>query len=134
MSAIDYHIKQAEEKGQEWVEFLATYPDKRLVKRLAIIRKQLRMAAENKDEKGYELMLQWEHITICARMHKEEFNIPDSLIEQENKNQLLETEQETSNSLSEKRQEIITEILNEKQLPQKKQKLETDNDNQLSLF
>ena len=136
MSAIDYHIKQAEEKGQEWVEFLATYTDKRLVKRLAIVRKQLAIARQNEDEKGYELMLMWEHITICARMHKEEYNIPDALIEKEKTE--IEIEPEAITAITEKRQELLKEALKPKHNPESatEQNKSTTNEDeiQLSLF
>jgi hypothetical protein len=132
MSAIDYHLKQAEEKAQEWVEFLATYPDKRLVKRLAIVRKQLAIARQNEDEKGYELMLMWEHITICARMHKEEYNIPDALVEKE------EIQPEAIIAITEKRQELLKEALKPKHNPEPatEQNKNTSNEDeiQLSLF
>ncbi len=127
MRAIDYHLKQAEEKGQEWVEFLATYSDKRLVKRLSIIRKQLLIARQNEDEKSFELMLKWEHITICARMHKEEHNIPDTVYESEKNIKEIES----VIILSEKRQEILTEIIHQKS---RQQITNNESENQLSLF
>jgi hypothetical protein len=129
MKAIDYHIKQAEEHGHEWVEFLATYSDKRLIKRLGIIRKQKVMAAQNQDEKGFDLMLQWEHITICARIHKEEFNIPDAPIEKQDNE--IEIETEPIIILSEKRQEILTQTLKPKKI---KPSTTNEDNNQLSLF
>lgn len=127
MRAIDYHLKQAEEKAEEWVAFLATYSDKRLVKRLVIIRKQLLIAQQNKDEKGFELMLKWEHITICARMHKEEYNIPDSLTEQKENIEEIET----VIVLSEKRQNVLTEVINKKR---EQHSANNESENQLSLF
>lgn len=128
MRAIELRIQEAHEKADEWIEFLATYSDERLDKRIDIIRKQQVIAEQNQDELGFEYMLIMEQITISARMYKEENNIPDAVNEMEEEAKLVETVV----VLSEKRQEIF----NENALPkaQRPKKIEEDNSNQTSLF
>lgn len=125
MRAIDKNIQQAHEKADEWVALLATRSDARLEKRLDLIRQQQVIAEQNQDEKGFEYMLLMEHITICARMYKEEHNIPDAPDEmtEELKNV------ETVIVLSEKRQEIFSGI---PKIP--KSKIIEEDKDQLSLF
>ena len=127
MRAVELQIKEAKEKGQEWVEQLATLSDKRLVKRLKIVRQQMLIAEQNKDELGFELMLLWEHLTICARMHKQEFNVPD----EEEEKIAVEQEEEVVENLQDKRQEIIAETIKIKK--QKSMEIKND-DSQLTLF
>lgn len=127
MKAIELRIQEAEERADEWIAFLATYSDERLSKRIDIIRKQQLIAEQNKDALGFEYMLLMEHITICARMYKEEHNIADAIdeAEQELKNV------ETVIVLPEIRQDNYMEAQ-----PKKinKQKIKEDNSGQFNLF
>jgi hypothetical protein len=125
MKAIDLRIEEAHEKAEEWIAFLATYSDARLDRRIDTIRKQQVIAEHNKDEKGFELLLIWEHITICARMHKEEHNIPDAVDEMEEEGKLIET----VIVLAEKRQEIYSESVK-----MSKPKIIEEDKDQMSLF
>lgn len=127
MRAIDLRIQEAHEKADEWIAFLATYSDARLEKRMDIIRKQQVIAEQNRDEKGFDYMLIMEHITICARMYKEENNIPDAIDEMEEEAKLIETVV----ILSEKRQELYEE--NSRPKTSKPKIIEEDKD-QMSLF
>lgn len=126
MKAIDLRIQEAHDKADEWVTFLATYPDRRLEKRLDAIRKQQVIAQQNKDEKGFELLLLWEHITISARIYKEEHNIPDAIDEMAGELKNIETVV----VLSEKRKVVYTTQPKEN----KPKTSQEDNSNQTSLF
>lgn len=128
MRAIDLRIQEAHEKADEWIAFLATYSDARLDRRIDIIRKQQVIAEQNQDEKGFDYMLIMEHITICARMYKEEHKIPDAVDEMEEEAKLVETVV----VLSEKRQEIFNE--NSLSKAERPKKIQEDNSNQTSLF
>lgn len=128
MKAIDLRIQEAEEKAEEWVAFLATYSDARLSKRIDIIRKQMLIAEQEKNGKGFEYMLIMEHITICARMHKEEFNIQDAVDEMEEGAKLVETVV----ILSDTRQEVYKG--QSKTSIQKQKPIQEDDSNQTSLF
>lgn len=127
MRAIELRIQEAHEKADEWIEFLATYSDERLDKRIAIIRKQQLIAEQNQDELGFEYMLIMEQITISARMYKEENNIPDAIDEDAEALKQIETVV----VLSEKRQEIFNEKGINKTI---KPKIQEDNSCQMSLF
>ncbi|MHB8258698.1 MAG: hypothetical protein ACYDCN_00370 [Bacteroidia bacterium] len=106
MSAIDIQIKQALDKAEEWIAFLATYSDARLDKKLLINRTQQVMAAEQKNEKAWEYLKIMEEIIIHARIYKEENNIPDTIDELEENVKGIETYLQ----LPEMRKEIFTEI------------------------
>jgi hypothetical protein len=106
MSAIDIQIKQAIDKSEEWIAFLATYSDDRLDKKLLINRTQQVMAAEQKNEKAWEYLKIMEEIIIHARIYKEENNIPDTIDELEENVKDIETYVQ----LPEMRKEIFTEI------------------------
>lgn len=127
MRAIELRIQEAHEKADEWIEFLATYSDERLDKRIDIIRKQQVIAEQNQDELGFEYMLIMEQITISARMYKEENNIPDAIDEDTEELALIET----VIVLTEKRQEIFNEMASAKT---SKPKIQEDNSSQMSLF
>lgn len=127
MRAIELRIQEAHEKADEWIEFLATYSDERLDKRIDIIRKQQVIAEQNQDELGFEYMLIMEQITISARMYKEEYNIPDAIDEDAEELALIETVV----VLTEKRQEIFNEMVTAKI---SKPKIQEDNSSQMSLF
>lgn len=127
MRAIELRIQEAHEKADEWIEFLATYSDERLDKRIDIIRKQQVIAEQNQDELGFEYMLIMEQITISARMYKEENNIPDAIDEDAEELALIETVV----VLTEKRQEIFNEMGSTKI---SKSKIQEDNSSQMSLF
>ena len=71
------------------------------------IRKQQLIAEQNKDALGFEYMLLMEHITICARMYKEEHNVADVIDEAEEELKQVETVVVSS----EKRQEVFNENL-----------------------
>jgi len=106
MSAIDIQIKQALDKSEEWIAFLATYSDDRLDKKLLINRTQQVMAVEQKNEKAWEYLKIMEEIIIHARIYKEENNIPDTIDELEENVKDIETYVQ----LPEMRKEIFTEI------------------------
>ena len=106
MSAIDIQIKQALDKSEEWIAFLATYSDDRLDKKLLINRTQQVMAVEQKNEKAWEYLKIMEEIIIQARIYKEENNIPDTIDELEENVKDIETYVQ----LPEMRKEIFTEI------------------------
>lgn len=127
MKAIELRIQEAHEKADEWIEFLATYSDERLSKRIDIIRQQQLVAEQNKDAIGFEYMLLMEQITISARVYKEENNIPDAIDEDAEALKQIETVV----VLSEKRQEIVNEIASAKI---SKPKIQEDNSSQMSLF
>ena len=127
MKAIELCIQEAEEKADEWIAFLATYSDERLSKRIDIIHKQQLIAEQNKDALGFEYMLLMEHITICARMYKEEHNVADVIDEAEEELKQVETVVVSS----EKRQEVFNENLATKK---QTSKIQIDNSNQTSLF
>jgi len=127
MRAIELRIQEAHEKADEWIEFLATYSDERLDKRIDIIRKQQVIAEQNQDELGFEYMLIMEQITISARMYKEENNIPDAIDEDAEELALIETVV----VLTEKRQDIFNEMTSTKI---SKPKIQEDNSSQMSLF
>ncbi|MBA3707164.1 MAG: hypothetical protein H0W84_15055 [Bacteroidetes bacterium] len=127
MKAVELRIQEAQEKADEWIVFLATYSDARLDRRIDTIRKQQVIAEQNKDEKGFDLLLLWEHITICARMYKEEHNVPDSVDEMAEEAKLVET----VIILAEKRQEIYEES---SQLKTSKPKIIEEDKDQTSLF
>ena len=127
MKAIELRIQEAHEKADEWIEFLATYSDERLSKRIDIIRQQQLIAEQNKDALGFEYMLLMEQITISARVYKEENNIPDAIDEDAEALKQIETVV----VLAEKRQEIVNEIASAKI---SKPKIQEDNSSQMSLF
>lgn len=127
MKAIELRIQEAHEKADEWIEFLATYSDERLSKRIDIIRQQQLIAEQNKDALGFEYMLLMEQITISARVYKEENNIPDAIDEDVDALKQIETVV----VLAEKRQEIVNEIASAKI---SKPKIQEDNSSQMSLF
>lgn len=127
MRAIELRIQEAHEKADEWIEFLATYSDERLDKRIDIIRKQQLIAEQNQDELGFEYMLIMEQITISARMYKEENNIPDA--QDEDAEALKQIE--TVVVLSEKRQEVFNEKRINKTI---KPNIQEENSSQMSLF
>lgn len=127
MKAIELRIQEAHEKADEWIEFLATYSDERLSKRIDIIRQQQLVAEQNKDAIGFEYMLLMEQITISARVYKEENNISDAIDEDVDALKQIETVV----VLAEKRQEIVNEIASAKI---SKPKIQEDNSSQMSLF
>lgn len=127
MKAIELRIQEAHEKADEWIEFLATYSDERLSKRIDIIRQQQLVAEQNKDALGFEYMLLMEQITISARVYKEENNISDAIDEDVDALKQIETVV----VLAEKRQEIVNEIASAKI---SKPKIQEDNSSQMSLF
>ncbi len=127
MKAIELRIQEAHEKADEWIEFLATYSDERLSKRIDIIRQQQLIAEQNKDALGFEYMLLMEQITISARVYKEENNISDAIDEDVDALKQIETVV----VLAEKRQEIVNEIASAKI---SKPKIQEDNSSQMSLF
>ncbi|MBS1653145.1 MAG: hypothetical protein JSU07_14155 [Bacteroidetes bacterium] len=71
-------LKEANEKFEEWVLFLANnYSDDRLSRRIDILRKQQVIAEKRKDATAFELVMLLDEITVAARYHKLENNIPD---------------------------------------------------------
>ena len=105
MSALDIQIKQALDKAEEWIAFLATYSDARLDKKLLINRTQQVMATEQKNEKAWEYLKIMEEIIILARIYKEENGIADTVDELEENIKDIETYVQ----LPEVRREIYTE-------------------------
>jgi hypothetical protein len=127
MSAIDIQIKQALDKSEEWITFLATYSDARLDKKLLINRTQQVMAVEQKNEKAWEYLKIMEEIIIHARIYKEENNIPDTIDELEENVKDIETYIQ----LPEMRKEIFTEI---DKIKAHRPIVKEDDKDQLSLF
>jgi hypothetical protein len=91
MNALDIKIKEARDRSEEWIAFLATCNDKRLSKKLRINRTQQVHATEQENEKAYTYLRMMEEIIIQARIYKEENNIEDQLDELEENVKNIET-------------------------------------------
>lgn len=131
----DHRIKLATEKWHEHVEFLATLPDKELVKRLEIISMQSAIAEKKKMTKAMELLEIWWRQVVDARIYKAEHNIPDTPSEIE----LAIADIETFTEKAEQRQETLKDFSNptlpDKQVKQSPSKVQQqEDDSQLSLF
>ena len=59
MSALDYYIKKALAKEEEWIEFLATYSDKRLQKNCVLTAYSKYMQANKKTKRAGSIYAYW---------------------------------------------------------------------------
>lgn len=127
MNALDIQIKEAKEKAEEWIVFLATYSDKRLEKKLRINRTQQVHASEQENEKAFELLRIMEEIIILARIYKEENEVTDTLDElKENVKDV-----ESYVSLEKNRQKVFSNDASNKST---RKIIIENNEDQLSLF
>ncbi len=131
----EIQIRQALERAEEYIAYLATRPDKELVKRLNIIELQSVIAEKEKLTSSIELLAIWRSQTIQARIRKAENNIADVPSEME----LAIADMESFEEKVEQRQEILNEtrttvIEEEAEHPQEKEKSNPDKPEQLSLF
>ncbi len=131
----EIRIRQALERAEEYVEYLATMPDKELSKKLDIIHMQSVIAEKEKNASSIKLLEIWRSQVIAARIYKIENNIPDvpKAID------LAIAEMEAQEEKSEQRQEILNEtrttIVSEDITPYPENKKENpDKPEQLSLF
>lgn len=132
----EIRIRQAKERAEEYVAYLATMPDKELEKKLDIIHKQSVIAEKEKNTSSLELLEIWRNQIIQARILKIENNIPDT----PRAIDIALAEMEAQKEKSEQRQEILNEarttvIANEvKQSQEEEEKNSPDKPEQLSLF
>ena len=131
----EIRIRQALERAEEYVTYLATMPDKELAKKLDIIHQQSVIAEKEKNTSSLKLLEVWRSQVIEARILKIENNIPDtpSAIE------LALADMEAHEEKAEQRQEILNEtrptIVSEDVIPYpEKEKENPDKPEQLSLF
>ena len=131
----EIRIRQALERAEEYVAYLATMPDKELSKKLDIIHQQSVIAEKEKNTSSLKLLEVWRSQVIAARIHKIENNIPDvpKAID------LALADMEAQEEKAEQRQEILNEtrttIVAEEETPyEEKEKRNSDNSEQLSLF
>lgn len=123
----DVRIQLAIDNWDEYVAYLITLPDKKLVKRLETINMQAVLAYKQNIESSSELLEIWWRQTVEARILKEENNIPDAPDEIE----LAVRDMETIVIKSEERQDTFTKPTQEKL---HKQKIKEEDDSQMSLF
>ncbi len=123
----DVRIQQAIDNWDEYVAYLTTLPDKKLVKRLEIINMQGVLAYKQNIESSSELLEIWWRQTVEARILKDENNIADAPDEIE----LAVRDMETVIIKSEERQDTFTEPANEKM---RRPKIKEEDKNQTSLF
>jgi hypothetical protein len=130
MNVTEQKIKQARQKSIEWIEYLATKPEKDLERRLRINHQQYAIAVKEKMEDVCELLNIMERIIIEARIYKAENNIADA----PNEIELAIADIETFVAKTEERREILNDFnLQGEESPSIDQTHE-NNDNQLSLF
>ncbi|MHB8402407.1 MAG: hypothetical protein ACYDCN_10370 [Bacteroidia bacterium] len=127
MMSKDVRIQQAIDNWDEYVAYLTTLPDKKLVQRLEIINMQAQLAYKQNIESSSELLEIWWRQTVEARILKDEHNIPDAPDEIE----LAVRDMETIVVKSEERQDTFTQPTHEKL---HKQKIKKVDDSQMSLF
>ena len=133
----EIRIRQALERAEEYVAYLATMPDKELAKKLDIVHQQSVIAEKEKNTPSLELLEIWRSQIIKARIHKIENNIPDTPSAME----LALADMEAHEEKAERRKEILNEtkptIVAEEEInyPEKeKGKENPDKPEQLSLF
>lgn len=123
----DVRIQQAIDNWDEYVAYLTTLPDKKLVKRLEMINMQAQLAYKQNIESSSELLEIWWRQTVEARILKEENNIPDAIDEIE----LTVKDMETIIIKAEERQDTFTQPAQEKI---HRPKIKEQDDSQISLF
>lgn len=131
----EIQIRQALERAGEYIAHMATFSDKKLAKHLDIIHKQSVIAEKEKMTSSLELLEIWRGQVIQARILKAENNIADVPTDME----LAIADMESFEEKSEQRQEILNEArstVNEEEADQsqEKEKGNSDNSEQLSLF
>ena len=131
----EIRIRQALERAEEYVEYLATMPDKELSKKLDIIHMQSVIAEKEKNTSSIKLLEIWRSQVIAARIYKIENNIPDT----PRAIDLALAEMEAQEEKGEQRQEILNETrtttISEDVTPYpQKEKENPDKPEQLSLF
>ena len=131
----EIRIRQALERAEEYVSYLATMPNKELSKKLDIIHMQSVIAEKEKNTSSLKLLEVWRSQVIAARIYKIENNIPDvpKAID------LALADMEAQEEKAEQRQEILNEtrttIVSEDVTPSpEKEKENPDKPEQLSLF
>lgn len=110
------------------VEALMKFPDKKLAKRLDLIRAQMLYTIKNKDEETYQTLRWWELHTIEARIRKHD--LPE--VEYSNEMEEAIANMETIIFKAEERKEIIEENFAKEKAH--RPKVQEDNSNQTSLF
>lgn len=133
----EIRIRQALERAEEYIAYMATFPDKKLEKHLDIIHKQSVIAYKEKLTSSIELLEIWRSQIIQARILKVENNIADVPSDME----LAIADMESFEEKVEQRQEILNKatptIASEEEMnyPEKeKEKENPDKPEQLSLF
>ena len=124
----DVRIQLAIDNWDEYVAYLITLPDKKLVKRLETINMQAVLAYKQNIESSSELLEIWWRQTVEARILKEENNVPDAPDEID----LAVRDMETIVIKSEERQDTFKEP-SQPNLT-RKIKIQEDGKDQLSLF
>jgi hypothetical protein len=120
--------KDYEINFNNYVEELMKFPDKKLVKRLDLVRQQMLYCEKNKDLETWQTLRWWELHAIEARIRKH--NLPE--VEYVNEIEEAIANMETTIVKAEKRQEIIEEtFVNQKT---HRLKVKEDTSNQTSLF
>lgn len=110
------------------VEELMKFPDKKLVRRLNLVRAQMVYCEKKKDLETWQTLRWWELHTIEARIRKHD--LPE--VEYINEMEEAIADMETSIVKAEERKEIIEETF-ASQKP-RRIKIKEDNSNQTSLF
>lgn len=123
----DVRIQQAIDNWDEYVAYLTTLPDKKLVKRLEMINMQAQLAYKQNIESSSELLEIWWRQTVEARILKEENNVPDAIDEIE----LTVKDMETIIIKAEERQDTFTQPAQEKI---HRPKIKEEDKDQISLF
>jgi hypothetical protein len=123
----DVRIQQAIDNWDEYVAYLTTLPDKKLVKRLEMINMQAQLAYKQNIESSSELLEIWWRQTVEARILKEENNVPDAIDEIE----LTVKDMETIIIKAEERQDTFTQPAQEKT---HRSKIKEEDKDQISLF
>jgi hypothetical protein len=103
-------LQESIDKREEWIAYLCTLSDKKLVRRLDLIRQQLQMACDQNKPDDIELMMEWERQTIAARIIKQENNIPDVPSEMElwkEEEKQREAEYDRLEKMNEERKEVL---------------------------
>lgn len=130
MTATEQKIKEAQEKSNEWIEYLATKSDKELEKRLRINHQQYAIAQKENQEDTCELLNIMERIIIEARIYKAENNITDIATEID----LAIADLETVVIKAEEQEELLEETNSSPLINTRRQQVKEEDENQLSLF
>ena len=125
----EIRIRQANERAEEYIAYLATFSDEKLVVHLDIVHQQSVIAEKEKLTASLELLEIWREQIIQARILKAEKNIPT----QPSAIELALAEMEEQEEKSEQRQEILQQAFEPVQTPRAKIQ-QQDDDSQLTLF